>query len=116
MKRLSQFSGAALLIAAAATFASQAAVAAVNSPRDVYTDGARIGQQDFFIDGARVGQRDAFTDGARFEVRDVYTDGARNAALNDRIDGVRTLAGMDRTGPWTLPARSPDPYSDGALA
>lgn len=116
MKRLSQFSGAALLIATAAIFASQAAVAAVNSPRDVYTDGARIGQRDVFTDGARIGQRDAFTDGARIEARDVYTDGARNAALDDRIDGVRTLAGMDRTGPSTPPARSADPYTDGALA
>ncbi|RDK08567.1 hypothetical protein [Cupriavidus lacunae] len=116
MKRLGQLSGAALLIATVAAFASQAAVAAVNSPRDVYTDGARIGQRDVFTDGALIGQRDAFTDGARIEARDVYTDGARNAVLDDRIDGVRTLAGMDRTGPSNPPARSTDPYTDGSLA
>ncbi|KWR83381.1 hypothetical protein [Cupriavidus sp. IDO] len=104
MKRLGHISGAALLIATVAAFASQAAVAAVNSPRDVYTDGARIGQ------------RDVFTDGARVEQLDTFIDGARNAALNERIDGIRTLAGMDRTGPSTPPARSADPYTDGALA
>ncbi|MGO4328587.1 hypothetical protein AB4Z48_12690 [Cupriavidus sp. 2TAF22] len=78
MKRLSQISGAALLIATVTTFASQAAVAAVTSPRDVYTDGTRIGQRDVFTDGARVGQRDVFSDGARISSRDGYTDGARN--------------------------------------
>ncbi|RDJ97761.1 hypothetical protein [Cupriavidus lacunae] len=78
MKRLSQISGAALLIATVTTFASQAAVAAVNSPRDVFTDGALIGPRDVFTDGARIGPRDVFSDGARIDSRDVYTDGARN--------------------------------------
>ncbi|KWR80280.1 hypothetical protein [Cupriavidus sp. IDO] len=65
MKRLSQISGAALLLATVTTFASHAAVAAVNSPRDVYTDGARIGPRDVFSDGARIDSRDVYTDGAR---------------------------------------------------
>jgi hypothetical protein len=46
--------------------------------RDVYTDGARIGNRDVYTDGARVtGQRDVYSDGARVtDRRDSFTDGA----------------------------------------
>ena len=51
------------------------------------------------------GARDPFTDGARSvqEARSPYSDGAR-------------AVGLDRTGVSADPARSVDPYLDGAYA
>jgi len=48
------------------------------------------------------------------DARDPYTEGARNVDPYDK--GERILAGWDRTGPSADPARSFDPYQDGAHA
>jgi hypothetical protein len=67
-----------------------------------------------------VGARDPYSDGARTvqDARDVFSEGAR--AVQDQrspyYDGAHTIAGMDRTGVSADPARSVDPYLDGAYA
>ena len=67
-----------------------------------------------------LGARDPFTEGARSatEARDPYTEGARSVQepRSPYYDGARTVAGMDRTGVSAPPARSADPYLDGAYA
>jgi hypothetical protein len=67
-----------------------------------------------------VGARDPYSDGARTvqDARDVFSEGAR--AVQDQrspyYDGAHTIAGMDRAGVSADPARSVDPYLDGAYA
>ncbi|WP_354683086.1 hypothetical protein [Cupriavidus necator] len=101
---------------------------------DAFTDGARAGKADPFLDGARVGKADPFVDGARtvagldrnslpgdkygyeFRTHDTFTDGARTGKPDPYVDGARTVAGLDRSGVSAAPARSFDPYADGAHA
>ncbi|WP_313815996.1 hydroxyquinol 1,2-dioxygenase [Cupriavidus sp.] len=67
-----------------------------------------------------LGARDPYSDGARAvqSARDVFSEGARSVQdqRSPFTDGARTLAGMDRTGVSAAPARSVDPYLDGAYA
>ncbi len=69
---------------------------------------------------SHVGARDPYVDGARSvrETRDVYSEGARSVQepRSAYSDGARTVAGMDRTGVSADPARTVDPYLDGAYA
>ena len=69
---------------------------------------------------SHVGARDPFTDGARSvqDARDPYSEGARSVQdqRSPFTDGARSLAGLDRTGVSADPARSVDPYLDGAYA
>ncbi|WP_420996821.1 hypothetical protein ACKI2N_028805 [Cupriavidus sp. 30B13] len=101
---------AATLAAAFATGAAQAGTVPADKygynyrVRDAYTDGARTGKFDSFTEGARAGKADPFTEGARTGKFDVFTEGAH---------GV-TVAGLDRSGVSAEPARSADPYTDGA--
>jgi len=89
---------AATLAAAFATGAAQAGTVPADKygynyrVRDAYTDGARSGKFDPFTEGARTGKFDPFTEGAR----------------------ASTVAGLDRSGVSAEPARSADPYTDGA--
>ncbi len=67
-----------------------------------------------------VGALDPYSDGARTvqDARDVFSEGSR-ATQDQRspyFDGAHTVAGMDRTGVSADPARSVDPYLDGAYA
>ncbi|RLK28728.1 hypothetical protein C7417_5621 [Cupriavidus plantarum] len=97
-----------VLLAVALAASAVAAQAAVSSPRDPYTDGARSVQD----------QRSPYYDGARTvsEPRSPYSDGARN--VEPYFDGARAafVAGRDRTGVSAEPGRSVDPYLDGAYA
>lgn len=90
----------------AAAAGAQAAGMSQPGARDPFSDGARSVQD----------QRSPFTDGARAvqDARDPYSEGARGIAPAG--NGERIVAGMDRTGPSADPARSLDPYLDGALA
>jgi len=99
-----------VLLAVALAATAVAAQASVSSPRDPYTDGARSVTE----------QRNPYSDGARTvnEPRSPYSDGARavESSFAPYLDGARTLAGQDRTGVSAPPARSADPYLDGAYA
>ncbi|RWA50180.1 hydroxyquinol 1,2-dioxygenase [Cupriavidus sp. UYMSc13B] len=74
---------------------------------------------------SQAGARDPFTDGARSvqEARSPYND-ARVPSTRSRtraqrgsvLRRARTLSGLDRTGVSADPARSVDPYLDGAYA
>ncbi|WP_354681766.1 copper resistance protein CopQ [Cupriavidus necator] len=93
----------------------------VNTPRDAYTDGARIGNRDGNTDSARITNRDGYIatrklgpylDGARGnDRRNPFYDGA-NAA--ESHPDLKVVAGLDRTGVSASPARKADPYLDGA--
>lgn len=65
-----------------------------------------------------VGARDPYSDGARSvqDQRSPYTEGARSVQdqRSPYYDGAHTVAGLDRTGVSAPPARSADPYLDGA--
>jgi len=99
-----------LVLAVALVAAAAGAQASVIGARDPYSDGARSVQDahDVFSEGARSvpDARDPFTEGARSvqEPRSPYSEGAH------------TIAGMDRAGVSGDPARSVDPYLDGAYA
>ena len=99
-----------LVLAVALVAAAAGAQASVVSARDPYSDGARTVQDT----------RDVFSDGARSvtDARDPYTEGARSVQepRSPYYDGAHTVAGMDRTGVSADPARSIDPYLDGAYA
>ncbi len=99
-----RFVFAVALVAAAA--GAQAAGLSQVGARDPFTDGARSVQ----------GARDPFSEGARSvqEPRSPFNDGARN--VDPDYDGARSLAGLDRAGVSADPARSIDPYLDGAYA
>lgn len=73
----------ALAIGALAALSTSAFAAPVKY--DIYSGGQRATDtRDVYLDGARIGNRDGFTDGARATgSRDVYSDGAR---VNDRRD------------------------------
>ncbi|RDK05194.1 hypothetical protein [Cupriavidus lacunae] len=92
-------------IALASIFVAGAAEARISN-RDGYTEDAKVSRSAHpYLDGARYnvnGQRNPFVDGARNDRRDVYTDGAR------------MVAGLDHVGVSAPPARSADPYLDGA--
>lgn len=116
-----------LVLAVALVAAAAGAQAAVTTPRDPYTDGARSVQEarDVFTEGAHSVQepRSPYFDGAHTVAavsspRDPYTEGAR--AVQDARDvfseGARSLAGLDRVGVSADPARNVDPYLDGAFA
>jgi hypothetical protein len=98
----------AVALAAAAATAATAQAAGMSQPgaRDPFSDGARSVQA----------QRSPFTDGARavHEARDPYAEGARSIGSYDAAE--RIIAGLDRTGASADPARSLDPYLDGARA
>ncbi|CAG9166405.1 hypothetical protein [Cupriavidus pinatubonensis] len=71
----------ALVALTLATLGSVAGIAqaAVNSPRDSFTDGAHaMGTRDPFTDGSHaMGTRDPFTDGSHaVGPRDTFSDGA----------------------------------------
>ncbi|MCO4889346.1 copper resistance protein CopQ [Cupriavidus sp. WGtm5] len=93
----------------------------VNTPRDAYTDGARISNRDGYTDGARITNRDGYI--ATRKV-DPYLDGARgNDRRNPFYDGanaadshpdLQVVARLDRTGVSASPERQADPYLDGA--
>ena len=85
---------------------------------DAFTDGARSGKFDPFTEGARTGKFDPFTEGARastvagLDRSGVSAEPARSA--DPYTDGARMVAGLDRSGVSAEPARSADPYTDGA--
>ncbi|QBY53294.1 hydroxyquinol 1,2-dioxygenase [Cupriavidus oxalaticus] len=95
----------AIALTAAAAGAQAASLSHVGA-RDPYTDGAR----------SVLDARDPYSEGARSvqEPRSAYSDGARS--FDPFTDGARMLAGLDRTGVSAAPARSADPYLDGAHA
>ncbi|WP_020423952.1 MULTISPECIES: hypothetical protein [Cupriavidus] len=115
---------AATLAAAFATGAAQAGTVPADKygynyrVRDAYTDGARSGKFDPFTEGARTGKFDPFTEGARastvagLDRSGVSAEPARSA--DPYTDGARMVAGLDRSGVSAEPARSADPYTDGA--
>ncbi|MDF3834409.1 copper resistance protein CopQ [Cupriavidus basilensis] len=83
-------------------FAAAAIAAAVFSPSGAHAAGPTAG--DTAIPYAQATQnpvRDVFAAGARAGKFDAFTDGAR-------------IAGLDRTGVSADPARSIDPFVDGA--
>ncbi|ABF11054.1 hypothetical protein ACUXAV_002458 [Cupriavidus metallidurans] len=87
---------------------------------DSFSEGARISNRDGFTEGAHIGNRDAFTDGARISNRDGLTasisnrDGLVERTIDPYLDGARFVAGLDRSGVSASPARKVDPYLDGA--
>ncbi|SDC54843.1 hypothetical protein SAMN05216345_102716 [Cupriavidus sp. YR651] len=85
-----------LVLAVSLAAAAVGAQAAVNSPRNPYSDGAR----------------------AEHESRDVFSEGARSVQdqRSPYDDGAHTVAGLDRTGVSADPSRAVDPYLDGAYA
>ena len=99
-----------LVLAVSLAAAAVGAQASVLGARDPYSDGARSVQE----------ARDVFSEGARSvsDARDPYTDGARGVQdqRSAYFDGAHTVAGLDRTGVSADPARSVDPYLDGAYA
>ena len=54
--------------------------------------------------------------GYEFRTHDTFTDGARAGKFDAYTDGARKVAGLDKTGVSAEPARSFDPYLDGARA
>nr|WP_311530194.1 hypothetical protein [uncultured Ralstonia sp.] len=86
MKTTSKLAIVSILATASlmASFAASAAVqvgsaqenSRIHSPRDPYTDGARVSQRDPYTDGGFSSQRDPYTSGQAVGQRDVYTDGA----------------------------------------
>ena len=87
---------------------------------DSFSEGARISNRDGFTEGAHIGNRDAYTDGARISNRDGLTasisnrDGLVERTIDPYLDGARFVAGLDRSGVSASPARKADPYLDGA--
>ncbi|WP_425267391.1 copper resistance protein CopQ [Cupriavidus lacunae] len=96
------------LVLAVALVAAAGAQASVIGSRDPYSDGARSVQD----------AHDVFSEGARSvpDARDPFTEGARSVQdpRSPYFEGAHTIAGMDRVGVSALPARSADPYTDGA--
>jgi hypothetical protein len=54
--------------------------------------------------------------GYEFRTHDTFTDGARAGKFDAFTDGARKVAGLDKAGVSAEPARSFDPYLDGARA
>jgi hypothetical protein len=92
----------------------------VNDQRSAFTDGARQGKFDAFSEGARITNRDGFAEGAHISNRDGLSasisnrDGLVERTADPYLDGARFVAGLDRTGVSASPARKADPYLDGA--
>jgi len=72
---------------------------------------AKTSARDPYTDGARTGTRDPYTDGAKGGVRDPYTDGAAQTVLDARVGTRDPYTDGGLSSP-----RSPDPYTDGAIA
>jgi hypothetical protein len=96
----------AFLVSIAAAGALGTSARAATVPADQH--GYSFRSTDAFTDGAR--KVDTFTDGAR-DI-DAFTDGARKA--DAFADGAHKVAGLNRVGVSATPARSADPYLDGA--
>ena len=52
--------------------------------------------------------------GYEFRTHDTFTDGARAGQRDVFTEGARTVAGLDKVGVSAAPARTFDPYLDGA--
>ncbi|CAJ0801058.1 MULTISPECIES: hypothetical protein [Ralstonia] len=72
---------------------------------------AKAGARDPYTDGAKSGTRDPYTDGGKTGARDPYTDGAAQAVLDARVGARDPYTDGSLSSP-----RSPDPYTDGAIA
>ncbi|UGS88383.1 hypothetical protein KOL96_06285 (plasmid) [Ralstonia wenshanensis] len=90
---------------------SMAAPLAKAGARDPYTDGAKSGTRDPYTDGGKTGARDPYTDGGKTGARDPYTDGAAQTVLEARVGARDPYTDGGLSSP-----RSPDPYTDGAIA
>lgn len=60
---------------------------------------------------AKAGARDPYTDGGNAGARDPYTDGAAQTVLEARVGARDPYTDGGLSSP-----RSPDPYTDGAIA
>ncbi|WP_343621319.1 hypothetical protein [Ralstonia sp.] len=72
---------------------------------------AKSGARDPYTDGAKSGTRDPYTDGGKTGARDPYTDGAAQTVLEARVGARDPYTDGGLSSP-----RSPDPYTDGAIA
>lgn len=68
------------------------------------------------LGAAQAGTVPADKYGYEFRTHDTFTDGARAGKFDAFTDGARKVAGLDKAGVSAEPARSFDPYLDGARA